>query len=404
MNQLAVANRNIKLYIFVRIFAKRVFLPLTAIYFMSNAGFSIRDIGLLSGFYSVIQLLAEVPTGYFADRLGRVASIRMGAILAAVATICYIVFKSKSGIFLGAMFEALGYSFFGGAGEALIHDSLVVKKQVKDYTKILSRTMSISLIANAVLIAFVPMTYTLDHRYPFLIGTVAYLLLFTVTLFMHDVETQRVTSVIKLKIPDLKKIVGKRHLLIFGLTFGIISALYSSPNDMFNLALKEYGIRIEYIGWIYSAGSILGAAIGPFFHYLRGIRLSRYIILDILVLLSLYIASYSRSVIALAVIMVMAISFWRYRRIIYQDYLLTIYPTEYKATLISAMNNLEQLNSIWLPIAITYLIYQTNISQGFGLVGIFTLLIAPIFYYSTRRFFKIDRKAMVLANGGPDIV
>ena len=71
MNQLKTANRNIKLYIFVRIFAKRVFLPLSAIYFMDQVGFTIQDIGLLAAFYCFIQLLVEVPTGYFADRVDR---------------------------------------------------------------------------------------------------------------------------------------------------------------------------------------------------------------------------------------------------------------------------------------------------------------------------------------------
>jgi MFS family permease len=402
MNQLAVADLNIKLYVFVKIFAKRVFIPLTAIYFIDNAGFTIRDIGLLSAFFSLIQLVAEVPTGYFADKIGRVASIRVGALFAALATIFYVIFRSKTGIFAGTFFEALGYSFMAGAGEALIHDSLVVKKQVEQYTKILSRTMSISLIANAFLIALVPMTYTINHAYPFLIGTICYLLLFSFTFFMHDVD--RSISVTKLKMPDFSKITGKRHLLLFGLTFGIISALYTSSNDMFNIPLRDYGIRLDLIGWIYALGSVLGAAIGPFFHHLRNIRLSRYLVIDILLLLGVYLAAYTRIAIVLACAIIIAISFWRYRRIIYQDYLLTIYPTQFKATLISALNNLEQLNSIWLPLVITYLISHTNISNGLGLVGIFIILIAPIFFYSTLRFFRRDPVATTLAKSVEGIV
>ncbi len=61
------ANRNIKYYIWVRIFAKRVFLPITAIYFIDTAGLTIKDIGLLSAYFSLIQFFAEVPTGYFAE-------------------------------------------------------------------------------------------------------------------------------------------------------------------------------------------------------------------------------------------------------------------------------------------------------------------------------------------------
>ncbi|MFH1244594.1 MAG: MFS transporter [bacterium] len=386
MDQLKTANRNIKLYIFVRIFAKRVFLPLTALYFIDTAGFTIRDIGLLSAFFSIIQLVTEVPTGYFADRIGRLASIRVGAALAAIATTIYVFIHHKTGIYLGVMLEALGYSFLGGAGEALIHDSLVIKKQELEYARYMSRTMSISLIANAILIAFVSMTYAWNPTYPFALGTLAYLLLFTTALFMHDVK--HVTSVVKFKIPVLKQIVGKKNLLLFGLSFGIIAALYTSPADMFNVALHEYGIRIDLIGWIYGLASIVGACMGPFVHYLRHMRLSRYLLIDIVLVTSVYLAAYTGSPYFLGAMMILGIGFWRYRRIIYQSYLLQLYPTSYKATLISTMNNLEQLNAIWLPLLITGAIYHTSTSTGLGLIGLFTLLVAPIFYYSTLKFFR----------------
>ncbi len=386
MNQLQIASRNIKLYVIIKTLAKRVFLPLTAIYFIDTAGFSIRDIGLLSAFFSLIQMLAEVPTGYFADKIGRVASIRVASLLAALATGIYVFIHHKFGIYLGVMFEALAYSFLGGAGEALVHDSLVVQKRIVEYTKIMSRTMSISLIGNAILVTLVPMTYKFNPSYPFAIGSFFYLVLFFITFFMRDVE--RTTSLVKLKVPNIKLIQGKRNILLFGLTFGIIAALFTSAADMVNVALKEYGIRVELIGWIYGIASVVGAALGPFFHHLRRIKLSNYLLIDLSTMLGVYLAAYTRNGYLVAIAMILSISFWRYRRIIYQDYLLTKYPTTYKATLISAMNNLEQLNSIWLPLLITSVIFYTNTNIGLGLIGVFGLFIAPIYIYSTLKFFN----------------
>ena len=390
--QLQIADRNIKLYVFIRIFAKRVFLPLSAIFFIENAGFTIRDVGLLAAFYSFTQLLVEIPTGYFADKVGRVASIRMGAISCAIATMLYIIFTNKFGIFVGAMFEAIGYSFLGGAGEALIHDSLVAKKQTHDYTRIMSKTMSISLVANAILVSLVPMTYYFDPRYPFMIGTLAYLSLLFVTFFMQDLP--RTISTAKFVIPQFKQIVGKRYILMFGLTFGIISGLYGSGIDTFNVALKQFGIRPDLLGWIFGISSVVGAAIGPLIKYLSRIKLSYYLMIDVLVLALTYISAFTRSPYIVGFFMMLSISFFRYRKIIYQNYLLTIYPSNYKATLVSTMNNLEQLNSVWLPIFITYLATRTSLSLGLGITGLLTLLIFPFFHYSTLRFFA--KKAVVV--------
>jgi hypothetical protein len=262
--------------------------------------------------------------------------------------------------------------------------------------------MSISLIANAILIAFVPMTYAWNPAYPFAIGTLAYILLLISAMFMHDVA--HVTSVVKLKMPVLKQIVGKKNILLFGLSFGIIAALYTSPADMFNVALREYGIRIDLIGWIYGLASVVGACMGPFIHYLRHIKLSHYLLIDITLLFFTYLAAYTGSAYLLGTMMIIGIGFWRYRRIIYQSYLLNIYPTSYKATLISTMNNLEQLNAIWLPLLITGAIHYTSTPVGLGIIGLFALLVAPIFYYSSLKFFHRDPTPVALAPATASVV
>ncbi len=382
---ITLADRNIKYYVWVRIFAKRVFLPITAIYFIDTAGLTIRDIGLLSAYFSLVQFIAEIPTGYFADRIGRVRSLRIGTLLAAIATTIYVLVHHRVGIYLGVGIEAIAYSFMGGAGEALIHDSLKAKNQTSMYTKIMSKNMSISLIANAILVAFATYTYQYDPRLPFALGAICYLLLLLATSQLKDIYQPK-SKPLKITLPSLTFLTTHKSMLAFGLTFGTISALYTSPNDMFNIALLEYGIRVENLGLIYGLGSILGAILGPLNSYLRRLPANIYVLVDSCMLLVLYAAAYVGNPYLLAVIMIIAISFWRYRRIIYQDYLLRIYPNAYKATLVSTLNNLDQANAIWLPLAITSAIHYLGLSSGFGLMFIFTLLIAPIFYLSTKRF------------------
>jgi hypothetical protein len=68
------------------------------------------------------------------------------------------------------------------------------------------------------------------------------------------------------------------------------------------------------------------------------------------------------------------------------------------------MNNLEQLNSIWLPLVITGAIHLTTMPIGLGLMGLFTLLVAPIFYYSSLKFFHRDPTPIALANSTASVV
>ena len=383
---LVAAERNVRLHALIRIFAKRVFLPLTAIYMVEYVGLSVVDIGYLSAFFSLTQLLMEIPTGYFADRLGKVLSLRIGAILALLATLCYVFLHQRLGIYLGVFLEALGYSFMGGAGEALTHDSLAVQGKDHEYTKIVSRAQSYSLIINAILITLVPMSYAVDPRAPFLIGTLAYLILAGTTVFMRDMPAAKAEKVTH-QLPSPLRLLRRPDLLLFAFSFGAVAALYTTPSDYLNLTLKDLGLRPDLIGWVYGAASVVGALVGTVAHHLKRMPLGRYLVLDLGALLFIYIAAFSQNVPFLIFAMVMGIALWRYRRIIYQDYLLSKYHTGLKATLISALNNVEQISAVWLPLLFTLAIHQVGLTRGLSLMGLFTLAMIPLYVYACRRFF-----------------
>lgn len=378
-------NKNLKLFFILQIFAKRVFFPLAAIYYVEVAGFSVNEVILVASFFYLTSFLAEIPTGYFADRVSRVTSIRIGAILNIIATLLYVLVQNKFGIFAGNFFEAIGYSFIAGAGEALIYESLLYVKKEADYSKIVSRGQSYSLYINAVLIALVPMTYNIDKRLPFLIGTFAYIVLGIAALYMKDIRIPK--DKIDVKKP-IKIILDKKGVVMFAIFFGIIGSLYYAQSDTNNLILKDLGVTASHIGWIFAIASIFGAVIGRWIHYLKNIPVEKYVVLDGIIMTLPMLAVFTKSYILMSIAVIVNMAFWRYRKIIYQDYLLTIYETTYKATLLSAMNNMIQLNLLWMPMVIGVAISLTNLQLGVGIVGVLSLFLIPLYYYSTKYFFK----------------
>lgn len=380
------AQRNIRLYVIIKVFVKRVFLPLSAIYFIQVDHFTIREIGLLAAFFAAVQLVAEVPTGYFADKFARITSIRIGAVLNIVATLLYALVHTKLAVFSGQFCEALGYSFIAGAGEALIHDSLTVQGRVAHYSKVLSHAQAVSLVINAGLIALVPMTYHINPSLPFLLGTLAFGVLLAVALRMADVphptpEHQRATL-------SWTKIFSQRHIIGFFVLFGLVSALYTGPSDMFNLALKDFGLKPEYLGWLFAMVSLIAAAIGPLIPLLRKLSILGFIALDLAILVLPFVGAFTKSVAILAMAIIINMGFWRYRKIIYQDHLLTIYPTRYKATLLSIINNVEQLNLLWIPIVVAASVSHAGYARGLGMIGVMTVLISPLYFLAVKRAFR----------------
>jgi len=309
----------------------------------------------------------------------------MAAILNICSTLIYVLAPVKPAIYLASIIEAVGYAFLFGAGEALMHDSLAVQNKLSGYTKLLSRTQSASLIINAGLMALVPMTYAIDKRLPFLIGTLAYVSLFIATLFMKEVG---VTTKSTKHLASFRELSKEKGILLFALVFGIIGSLYLAPSDMNNLALKYLGVNPALLGWIFAAGSILGAIAGLFFHHVKRIRLTSYLILDVTLLILPFIAIFLQSLPFLVVSFMMSISFWRYRRIYYQDLVLAKYPTHPKATLLSILNNSESIQTIWLPAAIGITVARFGIINSYGILTMFSLIVAVFFVIIAKQFFS----------------
>lgn len=372
-------QRNIRLQIFLKIFQKRVFLPLSAIYFISVAHFSLSDIGLLAAWFAIVQVVFEVPTGMFADRFGKVLSERVGAALNIAATLLYVFTPFKLGIFVGTTLEAAGYSFFGGASEALLHDTLEAQGRIHQYTKVLGRIQSASLGVNAVLVALVPLTYKYNNRYPFLLGALAYTLLFLTTFFLKEVYPHRESSantMLRARFPLMGLVRQYRKYILFLMCFGVISALYTAPSDFINLTIRDLGLRPEQMGFLFSAASIVGVVFGWLLHLLKRLQFRTYALLDWSVLTFSLGSIWVNKFALVMVSYVFTMSFWRYRRIIYQEKLLDILQTNKKATALSVMNNATQLNELYLPLLFGLGASAWGIPRTFGIafMGSFVLV------------------------------
>ncbi len=96
--------------------------------FLLDAGLSITAAFAANAFFTVGQVIFEVPTGVVADTLGRRASYLMGSATLFISTILYLWLWNIHGPFwawaLVSMLLGLGFTFFSGATEAWLVDGL----------------------------------------------------------------------------------------------------------------------------------------------------------------------------------------------------------------------------------------------------------------------------------------
>lgn len=96
--------------------------------FLLDAGLSITEAFAANAFFTVGQVLFEVPTGVVADSFGRRISYLLGSATLIASTLLYLVLWQVSGPFWAwaviSMLLGLGFTFFSGATEAWLVDAL----------------------------------------------------------------------------------------------------------------------------------------------------------------------------------------------------------------------------------------------------------------------------------------
>lgn len=219
---------NITKYNIYKIFTKRVFLPLIAILLVDDGHLSLAQLGIIASVTALTQIILEVPTGYIADKWGHKKSIVFGSLLSAISVLPYIFYINFLGALIALVTFFVGYAFTSGALQALMHESLLALKREKEYTEIMGRAQSYGLLGNVVLVSLIPLTYSLNHKLPFILGFVCLLISYLVAVsFVQPIRSfENIEHNKKTKNEFIQVIRNSGFLKIISvfLLFGIVSA------------------------------------------------------------------------------------------------------------------------------------------------------------------------------------
>ncbi|MEX2160435.1 MAG: MFS transporter [Anaerolineales bacterium] len=119
--------------------------------FLLDAGLTNAQAFLANAFFTVGQVVFEIPTGIVADIRGRRASYMLGALTLAGATLLYLAAWMLHAPFwawaVSSILLGLGYTFFSGATEAWLVDALKFAKYKGELESVFAKSQSVSGIA-----------------------------------------------------------------------------------------------------------------------------------------------------------------------------------------------------------------------------------------------------------------
>jgi len=160
--------------------------------FLLSAGLSNTEAFTANAFFTIGQVIFEIPTGVVADVRGRRFSFMLGSATLLVGTLLYLLMWEIEAPFIGwalaSMLLGLGFTFFSGATEAWLVDALAATDHEGDLESVFGRALTVggaAMLVGSVSGGFVAQATNLGVPY-IIRAAILGLALVIAFLFMHD--------------------------------------------------------------------------------------------------------------------------------------------------------------------------------------------------------------------------
>ena len=232
-------------------------------------GLSMAEILLLQTIFTAAAFALEVPTGAWADRLGRRQSMRLGSLLMAVASVGYFVAPGFAVLALCEFTFAAGLTLTSGADSAYLYDQLKQAGRAKEYLRREAAANAAKYVGLGVAAAAGGLlAYVHSPDATFLVTAVTCAGAFGVTFFFPATSGRNRTAATQSQAPGLLE--GMHHglstirrspalcwLLVYS---ALLFTLVILSGTLFQPLLKNQGFNFLGIGLVFAGLNFVGAA------------------------------------------------------------------------------------------------------------------------------------------------
>ena len=243
-----------------------LFIPIIILFFQEN-GLNMTEILTIQAVFSISVILLEIPSGYFADILGRKQSMLIGVILGFFGLLMYSFSQGFWGFLFSELILGLGVSFISGSDSALIYDTLIELKKENNYKEIEGKYSAIGNLSEGVASIIGGFLALISLRTPIYVETI--IIFFAIPLTMLIVEPKRnkldiskgnfkaILGIVKYALHDHKKI---KWLIIYSSIIGASTLtmvwfiqpyfqLVGLPTVMFGIVWAALNFSVAYFSY-----------------------------------------------------------------------------------------------------------------------------------------------------------
>ena len=127
-------------------------------------GYSLVQVGFAETVFHIVSLIAEIPSGMFADVFGRKKSLILSCIMSMMSAAVRGFLPGYPCVLISIAFSALSYNFISGSDSALAYDSLLEEGQQNKYDRYISTQTAIYRISNGIATLFAGVAVIMGNR------------------------------------------------------------------------------------------------------------------------------------------------------------------------------------------------------------------------------------------------
>ena len=137
------------------------------IIFLQDNGLSMKEVFLLQSIFSILLVLLEIPSGYFADQFGRRLSLILGSTLGFLGWSFYSFSTGFAGFVVAEVFLAFALAFTSGADSAMLYDTLLTMGKENQFKKMTGKRIMIESFSEGSAMALGGFLAVISLRFPF---------------------------------------------------------------------------------------------------------------------------------------------------------------------------------------------------------------------------------------------
>lgn len=354
-------------------------MPILMLYYQDN-GLSSHESFLLKAIYSAIIIILEIPSGYFADKMGRKNTLVIGAVMGVVGMLTYALFGGFWAFLIAEIALGVSQSFVSGSDSAMMYDSLLQDKRQGLYSKFEGRNTAIGNSAESIAAILGGLLAEVSFRLPFMVQTGIALIAVPAALTLIEPpslrkghETIRHTFIIV-----KQSILANNTLRYFLLFSSVIGACTLTMAWIYHPYLKEsLGISLYQIGIVAAVLNMIAAAFSLSAYNISKAFSQRQVLLAIglLIPISYLLIAWLDNIWVLAVLA----GFYVLRGIatpVLKDYVNVNTPSDIRATVLSVRNFVIRAVFVVAAPAIGYITDGYGYDAAFLIVGSVFLILA----------------------------